>query len=104
MATTPRTYEPENDASAAWAVIWVLFAFKLITAGLIFYHMATPETGLLLGATTWYWFPLVGVLVAGPLLFRYRLRRVRAKREELRRQEWMLDPERGVDAPASACR
>ena len=35
------------------------------------------------------------LLCAGPLLFRYRLLRVRAKRERLRRAEWMLD--RGGD-------
>jgi len=91
MASSPhRPREPE-DLGAAWAFLWVLFAFKMATVVLIFWHMRTFETGMLLTATTWFWIPLIGVLVAGPLLFRYRLLRVRAKRERLRRAEWMLE-------------
>lgn len=96
MATIPqaRPHPEEHDAGAAvWGFIWVLFAFKLITMGLIFYHLHTFESGLLIGATLWYWFPILGVLVAGPLLFRYRLRRVRARRDALHRAEWMLEDE-----------
>ena len=94
MATTPQHRPPpeDHDAGAAvWGFIWVLFAFKLVTVGLIFYHLRTFETGLIIGATLWYWFPVLGVLAAGPLLFRYRLLRVRAKREHLRRAEWMVE-------------
>ncbi len=95
MSTTPR--DPDQDGkAAAFAFLWILFAFKMATVVLIFYHLRTVETGLILTATTWYWLPLVGFMIAGPLLFRYRLRRVRAKRDELRRAEWMLDHEQGV--------
>ena len=97
MAAPPRPHprqqgDPE-DLGAAWAFLWVLFAFKMATVVLIFWHMRTWETGVLLTATTWFWILGAGALVAGPLLFRYRLRRVRAKRERLRRAEWMLEPE-----------
>jgi hypothetical protein len=94
---TPHDYDPDRDGvAAAWAFVWILFAFKLVTVGLIFYHHTTVETGMFLVATTWFWFPVIGALVAGPLLFRWRLRRVRARREQLRRAEWML--EQGHDA------
>jgi hypothetical protein len=46
---------------------------------------------VLLGATTWPFLVLPAIAVAGPLLFYWRLRRVRARREQLRRAEWMID-------------
>ena len=95
MATRPTDHDPDHyDLGAAWAFLWILFVFKMATVGLIFWHMQTFETGMLLAATTWFWIPVVGVLIAGPLLFRYRLLRVRAKRERLRRAEWMLEHEK----------
>jgi hypothetical protein len=104
MATTPRhrSQPDDHDAGAAvWGFIWVLFAFKLVTVGLIFYHLRTFESGLVIGSTLWYWFPALGVLAGGPLLFRYRLRRVRARRDALRRAEWMVDQERDVPRAVS---
>jgi hypothetical protein len=93
-------YDPDRDgAAAAWAFVWILLAFKLATVVLIFYHMQTFETGMFLAATTWYWLPLIAVLVGGPLLFRYRLRRVRARREQLLRSEWMAKEVTNVDTP-----
>ena len=100
MATKPTPHNPEQDSSAAWGFLWVLFAFKLATVVLIFYHLRTFETAAFLGATTWYWFPPLGLLLAGPILFRLRLRRVRAKREQLRRAEWMLAEEHDAADPA----
>lgn len=95
--------DEEHDAGAAvWGFLWVLFAFKMATVVLIFWNLSTWETGVILGATTWYWFPTLGLLAAGPLLFRWRLRRVRARREALRRAEWMLGQEEtapGRDGP-----
>jgi len=90
--------DPEEDSQAVvWGFLWVLVGFKVATIVLIFYHMRTVETGLFLGATTWYWLPPLAVLLAGPFLFRYRLRKVRAKREQLRRAEWMLPEEPATD-------
>ena len=85
-------YDPDREGvAAAWAFVWILLAFKLATVGLIFYHLHTFETGVFLAATTWYWLPPIALLLAGPIVFRLRLRRVRARREALRRAEWMLD-------------
>ena len=97
--------DPEYDSGAAvWGFLWVLFAFKLATVGLIFYHMQTVQTAAFLGATTWYWFPPLAILLAGPILFRYRLRRVRAKREQLRRAEWMLEQAQDANEQAHSPR
>jgi hypothetical protein len=93
MADHPHHDPYLDDRGAALGFLWVLFAFKMATVVIIFWHMRTFETFALLTATTWFWFPIAAVLVSGPLLFRYRLRRVRAKREQLRRAEWMLQQE-----------
>ena len=98
MATTRSSSNPDDDGmTAAWAFVWILFAFKMITVALIFYHMRTAATAAILAATTWFWFPVIGLMIAGPLLFRLRLRRVRAKREALRRAEWMVSSDQEID-------
>jgi hypothetical protein len=89
MVSTPQP--DEADRASAMDFVWLLVAFKLATVAIIFYYHQTMETGLMLGATTWHWLPVLLPLVSGPILFHYRLRRVRAKREQLRRAEWMLD-------------
>ncbi len=92
MATKSPSSDPDQEGvAAAWAFVWILFAFKMITVALIFYHLRTVETGVILAVTTWYWLPVIGLMIAGPLLFRLRLRRLRARREALRRAEWMVD-------------
>lgn len=88
--STPDTDTDDDGSFAVWGFLWVLFAFKMATVGLIFYFHQTWETGAILGITTWYWFPPMALLLAGPVLFRVRLRRVRARREQLRRAEWLL--------------
>ncbi|MFM9107763.1 MAG: hypothetical protein ACKOWF_13805 [Chloroflexota bacterium] len=83
----------EEDGASVWAFLWVLFAFKLLTTALIFWYMRTWIAGFVLGANTWYWFPVMGAMAAAPLLLRRRLRRQRARRLELLRSEWMVPPE-----------
>ena len=72
--------EEHEGAAAVWAFLLVLFFFKLATVILIFWHMRTWESGVILGSTLWYWFPPLLLLGAGPALF-YRLRKVRSRRE-----------------------
>lgn len=101
----PIPTQDDNDdetegAVAVWGFLIALFIFKLVTVGVIFWHMRTWESGLILGSTLWYWFPPLLLLGAGPVLFYVRLRKVRARRDALRRSEWMLD-EPGVAAPAT---
>ena len=80
---------------------FVLFAFKVATIILIFWHLRTWESGVILGATLWYWFPPLIILAAGPLLFYYRLRRVRARRDALRRAEWMIGDDQDINTAAA---
>ena len=85
--------QDQDGRSAAIAFVWILIAFKVVTMALIFVHLPTAGSFALLASTFWYWIPIIVFLVAGPVLWRYRLMRVRARREQLRRSEWMIEPE-----------
>ena len=91
----PRTRRPasrdDDDRASVWAFVWTLFAFKLATVALMLYHQRSAVSDAVIVATTWYWFPLLGVLATAPIAFHIRLRKARARREELLRSEWMLD-------------
>jgi hypothetical protein len=78
-----------DEAAAVWGFLLVLFGFKVVTVALIFWHLRTWESGVVLGATMWYFFPPLLILGAGPAVFYYRLRKVRARRAALLRSEWM---------------
>jgi hypothetical protein len=89
--------ETEDAATAVWAFLLVLFVFKLITVMFIFWHVRTWESGVVLGATFWYWLPPLALFGAGPIVFYYRLRKVRSRREALRRSEWMIPDEQELE-------
>lgn len=89
-----RTREVERDDSgrrAAWAFLWVLFAFKIVTVAAIWWAATSAHSGQMdfIVATTWYWFLIPIVAIAGPLAFRWRLLQMRRRREKLRGAEWM---------------
>ena len=92
---------PREDKVVVWAFVWTLFVFKMATVFLIFWASKTSEAGVILSATTWPWLIIPGFAVAGTIAYRYRLMKVRAKREQLRRAEWMLDEEDGAQAAGS---
>ena len=83
--------QERDERRAVWGFVWVLFGFKMATVGAIFAVARSEEAAVLLAATTWYFLPIPVVAVAGTLLFRYRLHKVRRRREQLRRAEWLLD-------------
>jgi hypothetical protein len=98
MIPIPQPPDSSNDdeiesEATVWGFLIALFLFKLVTVIVIFWQLRTWESGLILGATLWYFFPPLILLAAGPVFFYLRLRKVRAKREALRRSEWMLDDE-----------
>lgn len=89
---SPDTPEDETEGAAAvWGFLIALFLFKLVTVGIVFWHLRTWESGIILGSTLWYFFPPLILLGAGPVLFYLRLRRIRKRRDALTRSEWMLD-------------
>lgn len=98
----PDDHETDEDSKAVVAVfLGALFVFKMATVALIFYNLKTFETGLFLGITTWYWFPVAAFLLAGPIGYRWRMRKARKRRAELLRAEWMVKQDQPVDDPAA---
>jgi|SRR5579884_3237168 len=88
----PNHSEDEDDEKAVvWTFIWTLFVFKMVTVFLIIWATQSFAAGALLAATTWMWLAIPLFFLGGPLMYKYRLVKVRAKREKLRRAEWMLD-------------
>jgi len=92
---TRREIEQQREAdekSTAWAFVWTLFAFKIVTIVATFWAAAGSfEAGMILLATNWFWLLIPAVAFAGPLAFHYRLRKVRRRRLEMVRAEWKLD-------------
>lgn len=76
---------------AVWAFLWTLFAFKIGTVAVIWYAASStgsPELDFIV-ATTWYWFLIPIAAITGPVLLRWRLIRMRRRRDQLRGAEWM---------------
>jgi type VI protein secretion system component VasK len=87
------------DGISVRGFLWTLFAFKMATVVAIFWAAGgSGEAGILLSATTWPWLIIPGIVLFGWLAFHVRLRRVRARRRELQRAEWMVDEREAVGA------
>ena len=43
--------------------------------------------------STWLWVVVLAILLSSPAAFWWRIRRVRARRVELQRAEWMVQPD-----------
>ncbi len=81
-----------DDRATVWGFVWVLFCFKIGTVLLTMWAAGmSSEATVLLSITTWPWLIIPALALSGPLLFRWRLRRVRARRAELQRSEWLID-------------
>jgi hypothetical protein len=77
------------DVGTAKVVLGVLCGFQLATAVVVLIISPSAQAGAYAFVAGWGWFTLAIALIAGPLLFRWRLVRVRSKRELLLQQEWM---------------
>jgi hypothetical protein len=43
--------------------------------------------------STWLWVVVLAILLSSPAAFWWRIRRVRSRRAELQRSEWMIQPD-----------
>ncbi len=82
----------ENDARrAVWGFLWILFFFKIVTVGVIWYVAAgSGESLSMIFITTWYWLVIPVAAISGPLLFRWRMIQVRKRRERLKAAEFSV--------------
>jgi hypothetical protein len=99
--------ESEDDASGsfgAWTLVWTLVAMKIITIVIVILAARKAEAGTLFAVITWHWLVVLGALLAAPVLFRVRLRRMRSRREALMRAEWMVEDEVPIGVPVRSSR
>jgi hypothetical protein len=99
---------PDDDESSEdgfpfspWLLVWTILVAKVGTLAIILMAARSTEGGTLIAVTSLPWIAAGVALAAGPVLFRYRLRRVRARRDQLRRQEWMETESTEKDRNAS---
>lgn len=83
-----------DDQVPVWAFVWTLFAFKMAIVGIILFTHPGHATNLLVLATTWFWVIIPMIALTGPVVFRWRLMKLRKRRAALRRSEWVLDADR----------
>jgi len=88
--------EQDELKRAAWNMFWLMvggkFVIMIAIAVVGFYHLQPGQRNLsVLVLLNWSWILLTGVLVAGPVAYWWRLRRVRRKRAALIRAEWQVD-------------
>lgn len=86
--------EPETTSFGAWTLVWCLYITKLATIVIVVWMQHSYDAAVFVTITTWFWFGPLLALGAAPLLFRYRLRRMRRRRAALLRAEWEISNQR----------
>lgn len=88
-----------QERFTGWAVIWVLFGFKLGTVALIWFiargsaDRQSGEAAAYVASTTWYWFIIPVIALSGAVAYRLRLRAARKRVEEFRKAEFLAHHE-----------
>lgn len=82
-----------------WLLVWTIVAAKAATILAILAFSRSMETGGIVLVTQWHWVLLLGALLAAPVAYAIRLRRVRARRDALRRAEWFVADDHAVMPP-----
>lgn len=85
-----------------WMMLGTIAVAKLATLVIVLWLSHSRQGLAMAVATMWFWVIVAGVLCSGSLLFRWRLYRVRARREALRRGEWLLDDPRPLEPQAAS--
>lgn len=83
----------EDGRAAAWTFVGIILAFKVITSIVIFMMQPSLASATFLFAMQWYWLFVPLPLIVLPVLFWYRLWRVRKRRRKLIHSEWMVNTE-----------
>jgi hypothetical protein len=91
-APPPARDNEEATSFGAWTLVWVIYGAKVVTIVLVVWAEHSYRSALFVTVTTWFWLGPLLVIGAAPLLFRYRLRRVRARRTALIMSEWHIRP------------
>jgi hypothetical protein len=85
--------EEQDARRAVWAFLWILFVFKIVTVGLIWYvALGSGESMGMIFATTWYWLLIPVGAISGPALVRWRMVQMRKRRSRLLQSEFAVEP------------
>jgi hypothetical protein len=80
-----------DEKAVVWTFLWTLFAFKVVTILAVLWVTHSWEFVVYFLVSTWPFLVIPGIALIGPITFYLRKRRVRNRRTELQRSEWMLD-------------
>ena len=93
----PPLGEPEETGGGnPFVLVGTIVAAKLTTIVVVLTVNRSSEVGAFVAATTWHWALVLAALLAAPLAFALRLRRVRARRGELLHGEWQIESSTGL--------
>jgi hypothetical protein len=87
----------EQDRFAAKTLVLTLVGAKFVVIGIVIAVSRDTEVIAFALVSTWYWLIPLGLVVGGPMLFRYRLHKARGKRKKLLAEEW--EPSLATPAP-----
>ncbi len=90
--SSPVADPSESPAGNPFILVGTIVAAKVTTIVVVLAISRSSGAGILVAATTWHWAIVLAALVAAPVAFAVRLRRVRARRAELLRGEWQVEP------------
>ncbi len=93
-----------SQRGAIWTVAGPLIAFKVWACILLLIYAPNRDGIVWIAITSWYWVLAIILLIAAPVLAWSRLVRVRARRQQLRRAEWMVDESTHAEMPAHSAR
>ncbi len=85
--------EDDDEHFSAWPLIIAIAMAKIVTLVVVLYFAWNGEAAALIGATILPWIVVAVGLLAAPVAWQVRLRRVRRRRQALQDAEWMGDSE-----------
>ena len=82
-----------RPSRGTWMMIGALLIAKI--GGLIVVFVIDPSEMAAMFAivSTWLWVVVVAILLSSPAAYWWRIRRVRSRRADLQRSEWMVEPD-----------
>jgi membrane protein implicated in regulation of membrane protease activity len=101
MSPLIQTSEDDDEHFSAWPLIVAIAIAKIVTLVVVLYFAWGGEAAALIGATTLPWVVVAVGLLAAPVTWQVRMRRMRRRRKALQDAEWMRDPREGPNPPAA---
>jgi hypothetical protein len=77
-----------DEKAAVWGFVWTLFAFKVITVGVLLVWLDPLDFVKVASIAIWPFLIIPGVALAGPVGYRWRRRRVRRQLGKLKHAEF----------------